>query len=112
DEVGPHPEKGGGFRGHFAWSVACIESWVAERLPERFMALLGAALADPDGRAATPPLMRPAERAVVLDDWNTAAAVSPPEADATLQRLFLEQAARLPDADAVRAAGVTWSYGE
>ena len=55
-------------------------------------------------------LLAPAERQRVLQDWN--ATEAPYDADATLHNLFLRQAARTPDAEALTDRNGRITYGE
>ena len=94
--------------GYLAWSAAVLEDWVAEGLPEAMQVLLADALARPGEPLAKLALLPPARRREVLVDWNASDAPWP--AERTLHDMFLAQAARTPDAVAVRAGGDAWSY--
>ncbi|QFG21429.1 condensation domain-containing protein [Actinomadura sp. WMMB 499] len=65
--------------------------------------------ADPDARVAEVEVLSPEERRLVVEGWN---ATDRPVADASLVELFEECVVRAPDAVAVVAGGVVWTYGE
>ena len=69
------------------------------RMLERFRTLLDAALADPDARIWTMPLLGADEYRQVLGDWNQTARRF--ESDDCLHQLFEAQVERTPDAIAV-----------
>ena len=73
-----------------------------------FGAVLAAAVADPATPVGDLPLLDAADRARVVEAWNATA--SEWRADACLHRLFVEQAARTPDAPAVTSGRTALSY--
>lgn len=82
----------------------------AQRLAAHWMTLARAALADPRITVAMLPLLTPAERRVMLEDWNATAHCH--ERVLTLPELFVESARRRPDSAATVTASGTTSYGE
>ncbi|GAA1329885.1 hypothetical protein GCM10009660_01580 [Catellatospora bangladeshensis] len=81
----------------------------AERVAGYFARLLGTALADPDEPVGRLPMMTDDERRLVLETWNdTARHVAP----LTLPELLVAQAARTPDAVAVRYEGEAVTYAD
>ncbi|WP_026214256.1 non-ribosomal peptide synthetase, partial [Nonomuraea coxensis] len=79
-----------------------------ERFADHFRALLAAALAEPERPVADLPLLTPAELELVRRANDTGV----PVPDAALPELLAAQAARTPDAPAVRCDGVWMTYGE
>ncbi|MEQ1802722.1 MAG: amino acid adenylation domain-containing protein, partial [Gammaproteobacteria bacterium] len=102
--------EGAALSGYFAWSTTTLEDWVAEQLPARLGALLADVVARPDAPLSDIALLDPGERRRILVDWNATAAAMP--AAPTLHEWFLVQAARTPDAVAIRAGGPVVSFGE
>ncbi|WP_336969893.1 MupA/Atu3671 family FMN-dependent luciferase-like monooxygenase [Sphingobium aromaticiconvertens] len=102
---------------------ACRWSFDADRLHPAdvddlwlgLVAMLEAAKAEPDCVLGLLPLLSPAERTCVVDEWNaTTAPLSPPplsESEA-VHRLFVEQAMRTPDRTAVTSRGRSLTYAE
>jgi len=76
------------------------------RLADRYETLLRAAVADPDAPIGVLPMLTPAE-SLTLAEWNQTAA--PVEA-VCVHRLFEQQAARSPEAEALRLGGETLTY--
>ena len=82
----------------------------AQRLGAGWMTLARAALADPGLTAGMLPLLTPAERHMILEDWNATALHH--ERVLTLPELFLATAQRQPDAVAIATGAETVSYRE
>ncbi|HEX6367825.1 MAG TPA: amino acid adenylation domain-containing protein [Longimicrobium sp.] len=85
-----------------AWLVYDTDLWdaeTAERMLERFGVLLGAVAADPDRPVAALPLLSPAERRRVLEEWNGAEARDGGES--VVHARFEAQVRRTPGAVAV-----------
>ncbi|MGA4844597.1 amino acid adenylation domain-containing protein [Streptomyces sp. G45] len=76
---------------------------------ERFLRVLDAVAAEPDAPVGAVELLDDAERARVIEEWNTTA---PLQRGADLPGLFAAQVARTPDAVAVEAPGTTLTYAE
>jgi amino acid adenylation domain-containing protein len=79
------------------------------RLSDHLQQLLAAAVAAPGRRLAELPLLTPAERAAVLEEWNDSACAI---AGRTIHELFAAQAARTPAATALVHGGEALTYGE
>ncbi|WP_259371090.1 non-ribosomal peptide synthetase [Streptomyces sp. SCUT-3] len=104
-------EDGGceGIRGTVVHSTDLFDRETVERLVERLVRLLRAAVADPDAPIGAVELLDPAERTRMLDGWNDTATEVP---DTTLPRMFQEQAARTPGACALLHRGQELTYRE
>ncbi|MEU5442924.1 amino acid adenylation domain-containing protein [Streptomyces griseofuscus] len=81
----------------------------AERIMGWLLRLLEAVRVDPSRTVAATEMVDPAERALVMGEWNDTSTAVP---DNTLPMLFEEQVARTPDAVAVVFEGVELSYRE
>ncbi|MEW2626272.1 amino acid adenylation domain-containing protein, partial [Streptomyces sp. NPDC048106] len=81
----------------------------AERIMGWLLRLLEAVRTDPGRTVAGAEMVDPAERALVMGEWNDTSAAVP---DSTLPELFEAQVAKAPDAVAVVFEGVELSYGE
>lgn len=81
----------------------------AQRLGEGWMTLARAALADPGLTTGMLPLLTPAQRHTILEDWN--ATTVEHERVLTLPALFLATARRQPDAVAIHTGTEAVSYG-
>ncbi|HEV2733727.1 MAG TPA: amino acid adenylation domain-containing protein, partial [Longimicrobiaceae bacterium] len=99
--------SGGALAVALEYAVDLFEAATLERMAAHLVEILRAVVADPDLAAAELPLLLPAERAQVLDEWNATGADYP---ERCLHDLFAEQAARTPDAAAVRFAGRATTY--
>ncbi|MDE3155808.1 MAG: amino acid adenylation domain-containing protein [Acidobacteriota bacterium] len=82
------------------YSTDLFERETAARMLEHYLVLAGSAVQTPDAAVSNLALMTPAERRRVVEDWNGTARAFPPVP--ALHRLFEAQAARTPDAVAVR----------
>jgi amino acid adenylation domain-containing protein len=98
-----------GLRGRLGYRSDLFEAATAARLLAHFESLLEAAVASPDLPVAGLPLLRPAERHQLQVEWNDSAAVLP---EASISRLFAEQAQRTPEATALVFAGESLTYGD
>ena len=109
-------ERPGGLRGAdmlratFEYNTDLFDAATLERMSGHFLNLLAGLAADPDGDVFTAPLLAEAERRQLLVDWNQTAFDYP--RDACLPELFAAQAARRPDAVAVRYGEAQLTYGE
>ncbi|WP_344301710.1 amino acid adenylation domain-containing protein, partial [Streptomyces murinus] len=81
----------------------------AERIMGWLLRLLEAVRVDPSRTVAATEMVDPAERALVMGEWNDTSTAVPGN---TLPALFEEQVARTPDAVAVVFEGVELSYRE
>jgi amino acid adenylation domain-containing protein len=102
-------EADGGLTGTAEYAADLFDESTVRRLLERWELLLEGAVADPELRILELPLLTGADRSQLLDAAGTATAW--PKASC-IHELFEEQAARRPDAAALRFAGVETSYGE
>ncbi|ONI80244.1 hypothetical protein ALI22I_43490 [Saccharothrix sp. ALI-22-I] len=91
------------------YNTDLFDAATVERLAGHLKVLLDAVAADPDRPLGDLPLLDPAERHRVLEEWNdTRRDLSP----ATITSLFTAQARRTPDATAVLADGASLTYAE
>lgn len=97
-------------RGYFAWSTRVLEDQLAGQLPQLYTVLLTGIVAQPDAPMARLSLLPEHTRRQMLHDWNDTAAPYPTQA--RLHEAFLQQAARVPDAVALRSGTGNWSYAE
>ncbi|MCC6557807.1 MAG: amino acid adenylation domain-containing protein, partial [Polyangiaceae bacterium] len=95
--------------GIFEYSTDLFDESTIARLARHFEALLDAAAAEPDRPLSDLPLCAEEERRAVVE-WNATAAPWP--ADRCVHDLFEAQAARSPDAIAVRMGGRALTYRE
>ncbi|HEV2733442.1 MAG TPA: amino acid adenylation domain-containing protein, partial [Longimicrobiaceae bacterium] len=91
------------------YRVALFEDATIARMAGHLEAVLEALAAEPERRLSELSLLRGAERARVLEAWNSTGA-EPPRA--CVHELFAEQARRTPDAAAVVGGGRSLTYGE
>jgi amino acid adenylation domain-containing protein len=102
-------ELDGELRASFEYATDLFDAQTIERLAERLEGLLAAISADPDMPLPATPILTEPER-TLLEEWTrTGVAFA---ADKTVHRLFAEQAARTPDAEAVMWAGGRLSYSQ
>jgi amino acid adenylation domain-containing protein len=102
-------EEGGQLLLRWVYDRDLFDAATLARLSDHLRQLLAGAVADPDRRLAELPLLTPAERAVVLEEWNDSACTV---AGHTIHELFAAQAARTPAATAVVHGGEALTYGE
>jgi non-ribosomal peptide synthetase component F len=101
-----------GHQGRVEYRTSLFDEASARAIAVRYLRVLDAVTDRPDLRVSRVPLLDPAERAVLLG-FGTAGdpAGEPAElAGLTVPELILAQAARTPDAIAVRACGASLSY--
>ncbi|HEX2207305.1 MAG TPA: amino acid adenylation domain-containing protein [Longimicrobium sp.] len=107
--VSVEPE-GDGFVGGIQYAADLFDHGTAERMGEHFTALVALLVADPDRPVSRlPGLLRGEERRRVLEEWSGVDHPYPPR---PIHHLLAEQAARAPDAPALRFRGRTVTYGE
>jgi amino acid adenylation domain-containing protein len=99
-----------GLRGGFSYNTDLFDEATVGRLVEHFQRLLQSAASQPLHPIDTLPLSSPAELRQVLFDWNDTAAAYP--RGRCIHELFEAQAARTPDAAAVRFEDEELSYRE
>jgi amino acid adenylation domain-containing protein/non-ribosomal peptide synthase protein (TIGR01720 family) len=96
-------------QGGLEYDADLFDAATAARRLERFLRLATAAVADPDRRLSTLPVLSAAERHQVAVEWNDPAPVL---SGVTIHGLFAEQAARVPAAVAVVCGDEEVTYGE
>ncbi|HEX2091735.1 MAG TPA: amino acid adenylation domain-containing protein, partial [Longimicrobiaceae bacterium] len=96
--------------GGISYRADLYEGSTIERMAEHFRTLLDALTAAPQRRLSELPLLGAAERRQVLEAWN--ATERPYPAGLRVHDLFAAQAARTPQATAVRWRGERLSYAE
>ncbi|HEX8241937.1 MAG TPA: amino acid adenylation domain-containing protein, partial [Longimicrobium sp.] len=102
-------EESGGIEGVFQYASDLFDEATIQRMASHLATLLDAALTDPAQPIAALPLMM-AEEAARLESFHGAVASHPRHL--TLPALFEAQAARTPEAAAVRWNGAATSYEE
>ena len=100
---------GGALEASLEYATDLFEAATVGRMAAHLVQLMGAVAAAPDLAVAELPLLLPAERTQVLEAWN---ATGRPYPERCLHDLFAEQAARTPDAAAIRFEGAATTYAE
>ncbi|WP_314175273.1 amino acid adenylation domain-containing protein [Streptomyces winkii] len=90
------------------FDTGTFEAGTAGRIGEHLAALVETAAERPDERSGAVDILLPGERALLLGDWN---APPPGHPDTTLHALVAKQAARTPDAVALRHGEAELTYG-
>lgn len=103
-------ERGGEVKMAFEYATDLFEGSTVARFARHLTALLATAVAEPDRRLGTVPLLSRTERWQVLRGWNRTSHSPPPAA--TVPRLLGSGLGRDPAAVAVEAAGARLSYGQ
>ncbi|MDX3225470.1 non-ribosomal peptide synthase/polyketide synthase [Streptomyces sp. ME19-01-6] len=98
-----------GLTGSFAYARDLFDPATVDALVARFVRLLTAAVADPGRPIAEVEILDAVERHQLLRGWND---TSRPLPGTLVPRMFEEQAARIPEAPAVRCQDTTVSYAE
>jgi amino acid adenylation domain-containing protein len=104
-----HPDARGGLSGALEYSADLFERGTVRRMVEHLERVVEQVCADPDRTISRVKLMGTAERARVLA-WNRTTAAFP--ADRCIHHLFEAQAARTPDAVAIRFGRHALTYRE
>jgi amino acid adenylation domain-containing protein len=99
-----------GLRGGLTYPTDLFERGTVQRMLGHLEQVLEQVAADADVRLSELELLGQAERALVLEEWNRTAAEYP--ADRCIHELFEAQAARTPDAVAVRFEDESLTYAE
>ncbi|HEX2191027.1 MAG TPA: amino acid adenylation domain-containing protein, partial [Longimicrobiaceae bacterium] len=103
-------DEGERLTGRLEYRADLFEAETARRMTGHLAGLLEAMAADPDRRLSEMEWVPPAERRLVVEEWNATARPIPEE---TVHALFAEQAARTPAAVAlVGPAGERLTYAE
>lgn len=87
-----------------------FERTTIERMMGHYVTVLEGMVANPDQRISGLPLLTPAERGTILEEWNATAMEYPREK--TVAALFAEQVARTPDATALVFQDQSLTYAE
>ncbi len=104
-------EEGGGLACDAEYSTDLFDEATVARMTGYLRRLIAAAAADPDASLWSLPLLSPAERAQILEEWSRTA--GEPAGAPLLHRLFEDQASRSPVAAAVEAPdGTRLTYAE
>ncbi|MEU9033191.1 amino acid adenylation domain-containing protein, partial [Streptomyces sp. NPDC048383] len=98
-----------GIDGVLQYNTDLYDRATVELLLERLVRLLTAVTDRPDEPIGRADVLEPAERQQVLHGWN---ATAEPVPDTTLTELLAGQAARTPDAEALRFEGSSLTYAE
>ncbi|MEW5928487.1 MAG: amino acid adenylation domain-containing protein, partial [Gemmatimonadota bacterium] len=101
--------SGGALEAALEYATDLFEPATAGRMAAHLVRLLDAVAAEPDRPVGEVGFLLPAERAQLLGEWTDTGADYPA---ACLHELFAAQAARTPDAAAVRFAGRAVTYAE
>ncbi|MFC9757996.1 non-ribosomal peptide synthase/polyketide synthase [Streptomyces sp. NPDC056921] len=102
-------QREGGLSCFLEFAADLFDRPTAERITERFVDLLAAAVAEPEVAIGEFDVVGAAERRKLLTDWNTTAHQVP---ESTLTALVEAQAARTPDAPAVAFGATELTYAE
>ncbi|RYZ40511.1 MAG: amino acid adenylation domain-containing protein, partial [Myxococcaceae bacterium] len=97
-----------GFTGGLLYNTSLFSQHTAAGMAQRLVLLLEAAVRAPDTRLSDLPLLTPEERRQVLVEWNRTSRDYP--RDASVAGLFSAQAARTPDATALKSGDKTLTY--
>ncbi|MFM8278206.1 MAG: condensation domain-containing protein, partial [Cyanobium sp.] len=94
----------------FVYNQAYFTAEDIRAVQDRFRLVLETAVSDPYGSVATWPILPPAERQLLLRDWNATEADFP--ADQCIHQLFDSHAERTPNAIALVFGQTSLSYAE
>ncbi|SDD36712.1 non-ribosomal peptide synthetase [Actinokineospora iranica] len=103
-------ERPGALTVELEYAEDLFDAETARTLARRLVRVLEAVVAAPDVPVGAIDVLDPAERDWIIRDWN--ATDEPFPADRAVHELFAEQAARVPDAPALRLGGETVAYAE
>ncbi|HZV06903.1 MAG TPA: amino acid adenylation domain-containing protein [Gemmataceae bacterium] len=103
-------ESDGTLYGILRYNADLFDEETMVRLVEHYRVLLEESLNDPERRISQLPLLTPAEENRLLHEWNDTRTDYP--RDLRLHQLFEQQAARTPEAIALRFGEQTIRYGE
>ncbi len=102
--------SGGGYALHLSYDPDLFDAATIERMGEQFRTLLEGLVADPDLPVGRLPILPPAERRLVVSEWN--ATDRPYRLDQPLHELLEEAAIRHAGRDAVVFQDQTLTYAE
>ncbi|NOK20265.1 non-ribosomal peptide synthase/polyketide synthase, partial [Corallococcus carmarthensis] len=97
-----------GFEGVLGYNLDLFDADTVAGMVEHLRVLLESALRAPDARLPELPWLTRTERQQLLSDWSGTARDFP--RDASVAALFAEQAARTPDATALKSGAKTLTY--
>ena len=103
-------ERQNGLRLACQYRTDLFDAETIDRMLGHLGTILDEAVRDPVRRLSRLPLMPPAERAQVLDEWNESSVAEVP--DVTIDALFEAQARRVPERIAVISGGESLTYAE
>ncbi|MHB1426225.1 MAG: non-ribosomal peptide synthetase, partial [Gemmataceae bacterium] len=103
-------ESDGTIYGMLCYNTDLFDEQTILRLVDHYLALLNSALDDPQRRISELSLLTPDEERLMLREWNDTRADYP--GDLCLHHLFEQQAARTPEAIALRCGERTVRYAE
>ncbi len=98
-----------GLRGQFEYSADLFDATTIQQLASAMICLAEAAVKDPDRAIDTLPTYTPRDRERWVVEWNS---TQKNHATLCLHNLFQDQAAKSPDATAVRVAEKGYTYAE
>jgi amino acid adenylation domain-containing protein len=98
----------GGIRGALEYSTDLFDRSTVRRMLGHLQRVLEQVALDADVRLSRLELLSAEERGLVVEEWNRTSAEYP--ADRCIHELFEAQAARTPDATAIRFAGAALTY--
>ncbi|MEU1107023.1 amino acid adenylation domain-containing protein [Streptomyces tibetensis] len=102
-------QSDGSLRGSLEYATALFDREHMEKVAENFELLLAGAAATPDARLSELDMLSAEDRALLTDEWN---ATERPYTAGCLHERISEQAARIPDAVAVRCGAQEMTYAE
>src|SRR5205814_5424880 len=103
-------EEAGTYLGRFEYCTDLFRRETVERLASHFEQLLHGIVRNPEQRISTIPMLTPAERHQILNEWNDTADGFP--ADVRLHELFEVQVERTPERTALRVGATALSYAQ
>ncbi|WP_194915726.1 non-ribosomal peptide synthetase, partial [Catenulispora rubra] len=103
--------KPAGIRGRLIAAADLFDAGTAERFVGWLLRVVEAVVAEPQARLSAVDVLDPAERRLLLEEWNDTA-VGVGAESLTLPGLFAAQVVRAPDAVALVFEGVELSYAE
>ncbi|HSG39987.1 MAG TPA: condensation domain-containing protein, partial [Thermoanaerobaculia bacterium] len=102
------PEAGGGFSGWLEYNRDLFEAATVERLAAQLGRVLQAVAERPELKVSELPLLSPAERRRLLEEWSRTPGDYP--VTGTAHGLFVEQALKTPDKAAVVGRSETLTF--
>ena len=103
-------DRGGRLSLFFEYNTDLFDGETVERMVQHYRAMLAGYVSNPDTAVASVPLMSADELRLLTVDWNRTR--MPPDDLGTVHKLFEAQAAKTPDAVAVRFEDSLLTYAE